>query len=73
MWGRLTSCDWVTPGGDYNQQFEVFTKLINIPWHWDNFDCRLYYCNITDKKKYNLLEMHSIFRLFELDITLFQS
>lgn len=44
----------------------------NIPWHWANFDCRLYYCNITDKKKY-FLEMHSIFSLFQLDITLFQS
>ena len=51
MWGRLTSCELVTPGGDYNQQFEVFTKLI-YPDIWANFDCRLYYCNITDKKKY---------------------
>ena len=71
MWGRLTSCDWVTPGGDYNQQFEVFTKLI----YPDIGLILIVDCIIATLliRKKNLLEMHSSFSLFQLDITLFQS
>lgn len=71
MWGRLTSCDWVTPGGDYNQQFEVFTKLIYPDIGLIlTVDCII--ATLLIRKK-NLLEMHSSFSLFQLDITLFQS